>query len=189
LLYSVIKCLKPDSEKLILAESFNEDNIIIAKKSFLIKNSDIISINYKLESLFNPDIPNSGTITINLYAKKKKKLLILDKNSEEQLIRFFCGADFKSVSAGKGDADDDVISFRTPAEKRLISKMKLVYTVVSVCSVIFAASFIFLGFDYKTMAITNMLIPIIIFILYVKYNDIFSIAENKSSNQTDTMKS
>ncbi|MDP4179527.1 MAG: hypothetical protein Q8942_00355 [Bacillota bacterium] len=166
---------------LIRTDFSNENTFISKKKDYLINNSDINSIKYKTQKIQNSVFINSGSIVIKCNSFKKR-FLLLETISIESIKTFFDGIKLDIKLKNKNvDMEDSIIeNVNADRHKLLIARLKLICAMLTVVSVGVSAAFLFLIINYRLMSVLSMALFISIFILYVKYNDIFSIADEKN---------
>ncbi|MFZ5987013.1 MAG: hypothetical protein ACOYWZ_07800 [Bacillota bacterium] len=166
----------------LIKMDFSDEGIFVSKKKdYVINKNDISYINYKADKIQNFVFNNSGFIVMEC-GHFKKRFQLLETISVESVRTFFDGirinitskAINKEINESLGD------NVKVDRDKALIARLKLICTMLTVASVTASSTFLFLIINYKVMSLLCMALFISIFVLYVKYNDIISLADEKN---------
>ena len=165
---------------LVKTDFSKEETFIGKKKDFVVNKRDIHLIKYNGDKVRNFQLDNSGSMVIEGY-NLKKKFIILGIIELERTEAFFQGIklDVKRKKI-KNQAKDMVVDNEKPdMDKGLVERLKLVFIFLTVLSIVASAAFLFFLEYYKIMSSLCIVLFISIFALYIKYNDIFSMNDEK----------
>lgn len=166
---------------LMKTEFWNEETFINKEKDYALNKKEISFIKYKADRDFidQPSIYNTS-ITIECKSLKNRYKVLGEVNLEE-LEAFFSGikinTKFKNINYQIEDSSSP--QNKKNNNKMLISRLKLIFTILTVTSIVVTAAFLFIIVNYKLMSILSIALFITIFILYIKYNDILSLEDEK----------
>lgn len=166
-----------------LKTDFSDENTYkTKKKDFSIARSDVTSIVYKTNRLKNVDFENSGSIVIYNNGNRKS-FQVMDNISVDEMEKFFEGIKFSVKQKNQSSLAESlpIKNIDDEFDSSFIKRMKLVFTVLTAASMLIGASFLFLDFNYKLMSVLCMMLFAAFFILYIKYDKLFSLEDEQDA--------
>lgn len=164
---------------LIKTDFSDEAAFIEKKKDYAINKEDIISVKYKTKKFQNSAFNDNKSIIIEC-KNKKRAFRVLESVPSENIKAFFEGINVNVKCKNVSDNVNNLAKENPEADnKKLISRLKLVCTVLFFVSVLVSAVFLFIDINYRIMSSLCMILFICIFILYIRYNDILSLDDKK----------
>jgi hypothetical protein len=170
--------LRGIDQDILKTDFTNEIDWELDKKDYVINTNDIDSISLNQKRSANCPFSQSGRLRIKL-KNGKKSFVIMDEIDIQSICNFF---DSHPVEVKK--AKESVENAENPLsenDKKALSYLKPICLLLYALSVAAPALFLFVDFNYKLLSSACLLLPLVIFILYIKYNHILSFddAENQ----------
>lgn len=162
--------------KLIIRDFSDEKIYITKKKDFIINKCEISSVTYNADKLKNSFYANSGSIILH-YKNNKKRFHVMDNIAIENIKMFFEGIKI-SLKSHNAQKNLPIAETKGIVDKKLINKLKSICLLLTIFSAVDVALFFFTSVNYKVLSLICILLFLITFGLYVKYNKIFSIDDS-----------
>jgi hypothetical protein len=166
----------------LLITNFENDSVFATrKKDFIIDKSNIEKIVIKYGNTFGsyPDF----TVRLSIVTgSKKMNFYISDTLSKDILNAFFSGI---SISVQEGKKKETTAKVLTDEEKAILPTLKKINLWLCIIGIMASLIFIFIpvnGTIYRIFSAVGIIIPIITLILYIKYNNIFSLDDRHQTN-------
>jgi hypothetical protein len=167
-------------DKELLKKDFSDEREFLKnKKDFSIDKKDITSISFNQKHSANCPFPQSGKICISTNSARKN-FVILDSVDSQKIEKFF-------VIGANSVVKRPNPSYSIPPEKSLsrndrliLPRLKRICLVLDVLAIVAPAVFLFVDLNYRLMSTICLLIPIVILVLYFKYNNILSFEDEKA---------
>ena len=166
--------------ELLKKDFSDESGFLTNKKDYSIDKKDITTVSINEKHSANCPFPQSGKLSISTRSGRRKSFVIIDSIDSHRIGDFF-GTDVKTKHNPSYSASSE--KPLSESDKLILPKLKQICLVLNVLAIITTAVFLFVDFNYKLMSAICLLIPIIILVLYFKYNSILSLEDEKAGKK------
>lgn len=156
----------------------NEADVNVGKKDYTIVCSEITEISCHYGKAYGTPTENCGRLSISA-GGKKRHFIIVDNPSPTAVEGFFAGLPFTMKVKKRKEMPERSL---TEAEQEILPTLKRVFLLLMIVSVVCSAMLFFLFIDmtvYIVLAMLCILIPAVVFILYVRFNGILFLSDER----------